>query len=97
MLTKELIKKEGWKYWKEGPSADGPSFTSNNFVCQLLIPNNILEEMADIKANLVVYKTGILSSDKIPYKNSTLFLGECKDVNTFSYLCELLKINNLVD
>ena len=82
-LTKEQIEAEGWSYWKEGPSADGCSFMKDNYSCQMLMDGNVQEENANVKANLEIRQR---------ISHYVLFLGECKDINTFRWLCKLLKI-----
>lgn len=86
-LTKKQIEAEGWNIWEQGPSAEGTSFIKDKYSCQLLMRGNVNALNAGIdpnSTNLTIsqYKTG-----------DVLFLGECKSINEFRYICKLLKIN----
>ena len=82
-LTKEQIEAEEWKADTYGPSADGPSFIKNEFYCQMLLPNSTYELNSGLtfSPNLVIRTRSYI-----------VFLGECKSINEFRYICKLLKI-----
>lgn len=81
-LTKEQIEVEGWEF---------PTFTvtsDTNDVWGTIVP------LIKITNGDVIYCRQFGPYIKISqYGGGILFMGECKDINTFRYICKLLKVN----
>lgn len=75
-LTKEQIEKEGWLEGSKGLRSGSKSILS-------MIKNNYVVMYVPIDRYLSVY-------DKA--KDIYIYQGECKDINTFRYICKLLGI-----
>lgn len=85
-LTKEQIEAEGWKYkgktqdiWFEKEmDYDMGSWTAYKIVMQYGLDDKRLR---------------IFAVDRVDKMEYDCFRGECKDINTFRYICKLLNIN----
>lgn len=84
-LTKEQIEKEGWMYSPDTFLIETlkrePThywFIKNGFGCTFY-PDIMRIHIEDNRQHMM--------------SQPTLFDGECKDINTFRYICKLLKIN----
>lgn len=84
-LTKEQIESEGWKY--EDVYRDGGTsiFTKGDWRLEFYATNKMTPS----------FKIGV--SSNLHYSNEKTrdmgsFYGECKDINTFRYICKLLNI-----
>lgn len=83
-LTKEQIEAEGW-VWKHDTTHFGGMFSSYEKNNHFLIHNRIKNEIR------MIFKDPSLEYDwKNPEKFN--FWAECKDINTFRYICKLLGI-----
>jgi hypothetical protein len=77
-LTKEQIIAEGWEFPTQGLMSADMTIYNRNMPCY---KNG--------------YELGFDWSDKkirIKLPSKTLFEGECKDINTFRYICKLLNM-----
>jgi hypothetical protein len=85
-LTKEQIEAEGWKTWNG----------AGDF--QRTKPLFFISKKLDIPAgnrNYSLVNCGYnfeTKELKIDIEQLTIFIGECKDINTFRYICKLLNI-----
>jgi len=84
-LTKEQIEAEGWSY--KGKTQD------------IWFEKELDYDMGSWTAYKVVMQYGvndkrlrIFAVDRIDKLDYDCFIGECKDINTFRYICKLLKI-----
>lgn len=81
-LTKQQIEAEGWIYTKYNPAINLHEFRK-------VINNHswyTLDYFDDCK-NIIITKYWTNGDDDMD-----LFNGECKDINTFRYICKLLNI-----
>lgn len=79
-LTKEQIEAEGWETAREYPAAHfKKDIDENGYYSITLNENN----------QIVITKAFI---DGWAWKWSPFYSGECKDINTFRYICKLLNI-----
>lgn len=86
-LTKEQIEAEGWKFTPKSISLwfekDGITLREDGYHFKKI---TLLYSTHD---NRLVIKPMFIGGDE-----QVFFEGECKDINTFRWLCKLLKINN---
>lgn len=78
-LTKEQIEKEGWI--NDGKNYDGGSFDRKT-----------PEYTSRIEYDYITRQMIIYYTDESREYLDVRFEGECKDINTFRYICKLLKI-----
>lgn len=80
-LTKEQIEAEGWEAAREHPTAHfKKDINKDSYFSLTLNADN----------QIVITKSFI---DGWAWKWSPFYSGECRDINTFRYLCKLLNIN----
>jgi hypothetical protein len=82
-LTIEQIEAEGWVITNGNTSGNEPNLISLWYRCYGTTYPYTLSYPCDGSHTLVIYLD--------PY---TLYRGECKDINTFRYVCKLLNIND---
>lgn len=87
-LTKEQIEAEGWRQGNSRILFSGSNgywdytFTKDNYILYYDTGNKIL--------SIIVRDPSLEGSNFI---KMPVFRGECKDINTFKFICKLLKIN----
>jgi len=79
-LTKEQIEAEGWETAREYPAAHFKKDIDENGYYSITLNEN----------NQIVITKAFL--DGWAWKWSPFYSGECKDINTFRYICKLLNI-----
>jgi hypothetical protein len=87
-LTKEQIEKEGWKYYSTLSEGDGELkdstttayvYKKDGFTCRFSV----------VDRTISLYAKPINNDE---WWIRIIFRGECKDINTFRYICKLLGI-----
>jgi len=92
-LTKEQIEAEGWKPANTGGLERGCmngrcAFTKGNYF--LIIPSEPNTKLGD---RIEIVMADVLKDEYHEWtSNGRMYIGQCKDINTFRYICKLLGI-----
>lgn len=88
-LTKEQIEAEGWRGFGKARTDDGRvGYEKGNY---FLIYHE--DKSTKMKGRIEIIIKDVLHDPYTEFtSNGRLFLGQCKDINTFRYICKLLGI-----
>lgn len=92
-LTKEQIEAEGWKPANTGGLERGCmngrcAFTKGNYF--LIIPSEPNTKLGD---RIEIVMADVLKDEYHEWtSNGRMYIGQCKDINTFRYICKLINI-----
>jgi hypothetical protein len=91
-LSKEQIEAEGWKFDSERNSL----FLGEQQKFIKMIDEVLNYELTKFGTTILIQKVypnmHNANGEEFEYKSNILFFGECKDINTFRYICKLLNI-----